>query len=180
MAISQDKVIGNQQKKNSFWKRIREHYEKERPGSFRLACSLESKWRQIKHDMNKFIGAYKQTIGLQVTGTSPADTMRMANELYRTKHAKGCDFTFEHCWVLIKDLPCWAEDWRTVKNVTPSKRKTASSIQGSYEAINESHSIAEKIVTGDAYQGLRDRPTGTKSAKEVIRDDKVAEKALIK
>ena len=82
--------------------------------------------------------------------------------------------------MLVKDFPRWTDGWRTVKKVIPSKRKTASSVQGSHEAVGESYSIAEKIVTEDANQGLRDCPTGTKIAKEVIRDDKVAQKALIK
>ena len=56
LLVSQDSVVGNQQKNFAYWKRIASHYDNCRPGSQRSARSLEIKWGQIKHDVSKFIG----------------------------------------------------------------------------------------------------------------------------
>jgi hypothetical protein len=45
--------------------------------------------------------------------------------MFQVKNAKGCQFTFEHCWVLVKDFPRWANGWRIMKQVTPSKRRAS-------------------------------------------------------
>jgi hypothetical protein len=55
MAVSQDPIVGNQQQKGAFWKRIAKHYDLNRTTGSRGARSLESKWRLIKHDVGKFI-----------------------------------------------------------------------------------------------------------------------------
>jgi hypothetical protein len=63
---------------------------------------------------------------LNKSGTSAADTLRMAKELYRTKSAKNTEFMFEHCWLLVKDFPRWADGCSSSKQVTPSKRPASS------------------------------------------------------
>jgi len=180
LAISQCPIAGNQQKQGSFWKRIHEHYENARPGGFRPSRSLETKWGQIKHDVNKFVGVYQRTLDLQVSGTSRDDIMHMARELYRTKNVKNADFSFEHCWLLVKDFPRWAEGWVIVKTTTPSKRKAISSNRGSHEAGGECESAADGKVGAEGNQALRDRPIGTKAAKENHKADKVADSAFHK
>jgi hypothetical protein len=52
LVISQDPICGNQQKSSAFWERIFLHYDECRPGGFRPARSLESKWGLIKHDVS--------------------------------------------------------------------------------------------------------------------------------
>jgi hypothetical protein len=43
------------------------------------------------------------------TRTSAEDIIRLAKEMYQVKSAKGSEFTFFHCWVLVKDFPRWAD-----------------------------------------------------------------------
>ena len=107
------------------------HYKQNRPGGHRGARSLESKWGMIKHDVAKFIGAYNQVKRLHKSGMNESDIMRMAKELYRTKSQKGTEFTFEHCWELVKDFPRWADGVSTSQQSTPSHRLSGSSESGS-------------------------------------------------
>jgi hypothetical protein len=93
------------------------------------------------------------------------------------KSAKGCQFTFEHCWVLVKDFPRWADGWRTMKQVTLSKRRASSSTYDSNEAALEGTSVVEGDCEVDRNQVLRERPTGTKVAKTVHKADKQKEGA---
>jgi hypothetical protein len=118
--VSQDRVVGNQQKAGVFWERITEHYNENRPDGVQPLRSLETKWGLIKHNVSKFCGIYNQIQRMHKSGSNAADTMRDANELYRQKNAKNADFVFEHCWLLLKDCPHWADGW-TQPN-TPKKR----------------------------------------------------------
>ena len=109
--VSQDRIVGNQQRAGVFWERITEHYEDHRPDAPRPQRSLETKWGLIKHDVSSFCGVYSQVLRLNKFGTSVADTLRHSRELYRQKSAKKAEFAFEHCWVILKDHPRWADGW---------------------------------------------------------------------
>jgi hypothetical protein len=113
-----------------------------------------------------------------------SDLLKMAKQLYRTKSAKNTDFTFEHCWLLVKDYPKWADGW-DIANVTPSKRKARESDQVSKEGTPEFLSVAEgegnvteDVGNADSNSTLRDRPTGTKAAKDMQKLAKTHEEAL--
>jgi hypothetical protein len=56
LAILQDPIVGNQQRGNSFWERIFEHYKEHAPFGERPYRSLETKWEIVKHDVASFIG----------------------------------------------------------------------------------------------------------------------------
>jgi hypothetical protein len=93
----------------------------------------------------------------------------------QVKSAKGCQFTFEHCWVLVKDFPRWADGWGSMKQVIPSKRRASSSTYDSNEAALEGTSAVEGDCELDRNQVLREWPTGTKAAKVVHKMDKQKE-----
>ena len=95
-----------------FWDRI---HELHRPRTDRTAGSLDSKWGNIKHDVGDFMGCYKQVKKNKPIGTFAADIIQLAKLMFQVKSTKGSEFTFEHCWVLVKDFPRWADRWRTMK-----------------------------------------------------------------
>jgi hypothetical protein len=162
LAISQDPICGNQQKSNA--------------KSYRPPRSLESKWSLIKHDIAKFIGVLKQVVSLNRNGTSKEDLLIMAKELYRTKRPKNVDFQFEHCWLLVKDYPRWADGWSS--SSTPSKRKTTSSEHESNEIGVKSESVVEGTTNSEENRALKVRPGGTRAAKEVQKTGKQWEGAM--
>jgi hypothetical protein len=178
LAISQDPITRNQQRSSTFWDRIFEHFKKHRLRTDRTARSLDSKWGQIKHDVGEFIGCHKQVTKNKPTGTSAADIIRLAKIMFRVKSAKGCQFTFEHCWVLVKDFPRWADGWGTMKQVTPSKTRASSSTYDSNEVALEGTSAVEGDCEVDRNQVLRERPTRTKAAKTMHKTNKQKEGAV--
>ena len=111
MFVSQDRVVGNQQKAGVFWERITEHYNANRLDGMRPLRSSETKWGLLKHNVSKFCGIYNQIQRMHKSGNNAADTLRDAKELYRPKNTKNTYFLFDHCWLLLKDCPRWADGW---------------------------------------------------------------------
>jgi len=48
--------------------------------------SLKTKWGVIKHDVNKFVGAFGSVEALCDIGMSVKDNLHKALELYKIKH----------------------------------------------------------------------------------------------
>jgi hypothetical protein len=97
LTISQDPIVGNQQRGSSFWERIFEHYKEHAPFGERPYRSLETKWGIMKHDVASFIGCYKQTKAANKSGISLEDLLRLAKALYVVKSAKTIEFMYVHC-----------------------------------------------------------------------------------
>ena len=160
MLVSQDRVVGNQQKAGVFWERITEHYNENRPDGVRPLRSLETKWGLIKHNVSKFCGIYNQIELLHKSGSSAADKLRDAKELYRVKSAKNTDFLFEHCWLLLKDYPRWTDGWTQ----SPMKKKRpANECEGS-NTQDEDGGISEGVARSRS--AYNERPGGVKAAKQ--------------
>ena len=109
--VSQDRIVGNQQRVGVFWERVLEHYDDNRHAGLRPRRSLETKWGNVKHDVSKWIGVYSQVLKLARSGSSVADNLKRAHDLYRQRDAKGGNFVYEHCWLLVRDNPRWALGW---------------------------------------------------------------------
>ena len=118
--VSQDPRVGNGQKNATFWVRNTSHFNNVAPSGKRPERSLESKWSSIKHDVSKFVGNCSQVEDLRRSGTSEADILVEALDLYKIKHPKGASFTYLHCWYLLKNVPRWAEGSMTENRRSPS------------------------------------------------------------
>ena len=94
LLVSQDRVMGNQEKAGVFLEMITEHYNENRPDGVRPLQNLETEWGLIKHNVSKFCGIYNQIQRMHKSGSNAADTWRDAKELYRQKNAKNIDFIF--------------------------------------------------------------------------------------
>ena len=129
MHVSQDQIVDNQQRVGVFWKRVSEHYEDNRPIGLRPQKSLETKWGNVKHDVSKWFGVYSQVMKLAKSGSSVADNLKRAHDLYRQKYAKGYDFMYEYCWLLVRNYPIWALGWAQEKPPTPTRSRGEGSEQ---------------------------------------------------
>ena len=85
--------------------------------------------------------------------------------MYQVKDAKDSEFTFFHCWILVKDFPRWADRWRTMKQCTPSKKRASMSMHDFHEGVSEETSTVEKNGELDKNAMLKERPGSTKAAK---------------
>ena len=155
-----------------FWERITEHYNENRPDGVRPLRSLETKWGLIKHNVSKFCGIYSQIQRLHKSGSSDADTLRDAKELYRQKNRKNSDFLFEHCWLLLKDCPRWADGWT---QSPMGKKRPANECEG-----NNTQDVDAEISEGAtrSQSVYNERPGGVKVAKQDNMQQKAREGAL--
>jgi hypothetical protein len=189
LAISQDPIQGNGQKSAAFWDRIATHYREHKPvgGGDRPARSLETKWGIIKHDVAKFVGVHNQVLNTKESGVSLDDLLERALQLYKVKHAKQHSFVFLHCWLILKDVPRWAETREEcrlrqqikVPAAPMPKRKTPPSvaiiIDSDGEVGGQAGSDADLLGGG----GKRlSRPCGNKVAKEEQKLEKQRECAI--
>lgn len=131
LAVSQDPIRGNGQRNSAFWERITTDFNQNKPRAnpARTARSLETKWSQIKHDVNKFCGTYKHVYDCRASSTSLEDVVEKALEFYRDRHPKQQSFLFLHCWQLLKDVPRWFDtpiDVQRRANTQDTLQKTAS------------------------------------------------------
>ena len=69
--ILQEPIYRNEQLATAFWNCISHHFDGSTPcGSLvHPARSLETKWRNIKHDVSKFCGAYRAVLDCRGLGT---------------------------------------------------------------------------------------------------------------
>jgi hypothetical protein len=175
LAISQDPIQGNGQKSIAFWERIANHYREHKPvgGGDCPARSLETKWGIIKHDVAKFVGVHNQVLSMKESGVSLEDLLERALQLYKLKHPKQHSFVFLHCWLILKDVPRWAETReecrirQQVRAAPMPKRKMPPAAAIIIDSDGEGG--AEVGGDGDLLGGGGKkllRPCGTKVAKE--------------
>ena len=88
------------------------------------------------------------------------DILRNTNKLYRLKNAKNTDLISEHCWLLLKDCPQWAEGW-------------TQSPMGKKRHAHECDGSNTQDLDGDISEGAarsqsvyNERPRGVKAAKQ--------------
>jgi hypothetical protein len=175
--VSHDRITGNQQKVGVFWKRIFKHYDEHRLAAFRPFRSLECKWSCIKHGISKFIGIFAQVLKLNKSGSNTSDTLKRAHELYRIKHAKGFDFGFEHCWILLKDHPKWADRWIQVRPPTPKRKVAPCDLESDCVEVDAGQ-VEGSSITMDEQCLFLGRSGSVKAAKEDQKQSKVREAAM--
>ena len=104
LAISQDPIVGDNQKDNSFWQRIKDTFLKN--GSFeRTIKGLKSKWSTINRDCQRYNGCLYIIINKNESGTTEEDQKRDAKQLYQERHKTP--FVYQSCWEILKKAPKW-------------------------------------------------------------------------
>ncbi|KAL6907437.1 hypothetical protein ACP4OV_002476 [Aristida adscensionis] len=149
LEISCDAAIGTGQKRDRMWDRIMLRYNMRR-GSYpeRTLRSIQSHWDIIKSEVAKFSSLYADTVRENPSGNSDADmTTRAAANFASSKR----NFTFMHCWELMKDEPKWQD---------PKVREIAREAGGSGFGDDDIHAGGSSPAgTGGS------RPLGRDSAK---------------
>ncbi|KAK1365414.1 hypothetical protein POM88_040975 [Heracleum sosnowskyi] len=108
------------------------------------------RWSVIQVEVNKFHGFYNQ-VGVP-SGCSEDDKISRAKVIY--KDIYKTNFSLEHCWKVLRNLPKWNASFATKKPKNSQKDSLAAS----------SPCTPECVVLEDSE--LR-RPIGRKAAKEM-------------
>ncbi|PRQ20791.1 putative glutathione transferase [Rosa chinensis] len=171
-----DPAIGNDQKGAAYWKRIWDYFYAEK--NFELECdrnqgSLMHRWSGIQLDVNKFCGYIAEIERTRASGTTEQDRIVEAKQKFRRE--RGYNFTYEHCWHVLKFHPKWNLELSRKK-----PKKTHATVPTTSSPITPSASpdtidLADGNVEGNESPCL-ERPIGKKAAKTLARKAKAKEK----
>ncbi|KAK9070114.1 hypothetical protein SSX86_010514 [Deinandra increscens subsp. villosa] len=135
--VSEDKVIGNQQKSEHFWKRVRDHFNKQRGGIPRTVHQVNSKWNKMLTKVNNFNCLYQQLNHTRPSGSSDADLIeRTLNQYKKLYERKG--FANIEAWREMKDHLKWAPVERACGGIgKSSSKRTKNTESGQFSTSNE-------------------------------------------
>ncbi|XP_074562791.1 glutathione S-transferase T3-like [Curcuma longa] len=155
--MSEDPVVGNGQKNDSFWKRVVTYYNtnREKGGKKRTADKAKSHWAAVKKIVNRYNGIYNKWYNDRPSGWSDEDLMVRAHEEYKSTFKST--FQYEHVWRIVKDSPMYAPQ-SSGQRATKKARTSESS-----GAHTDSFNPNTTIDADD--REVRSRPMGQKAAK---------------
>ncbi|XP_010418985.1 PREDICTED: glutathione S-transferase T3-like [Camelina sativa] len=87
---SRDPVVSNEQRIDSFWKRVADYYTANdgASGSNARGAMQCPRWNKINNQVNKFVGCYAQASTRRKSGESEDDVMTVAYEVYKNDMKK--------------------------------------------------------------------------------------------
>ncbi|XP_073022711.1 glutathione S-transferase T3-like [Primulina eburnea] len=159
VTMSDDPVIGNDQKGNDFWRRVADHYNENRPaGSSRRALNvIRSHWHNtVQKKVNGFNANYNSVYNTYRSGHSDEDILRFAYEKYRDEN-NGVAFNLEHVWRIMKTRPLFTP--QSDDHLVGTKKARISESGASNTSSNKDASIDLDINEEEI------RPIGQKVAK---------------
>ncbi|KAK2434803.1 glutathione S-transferase T3 [Trifolium repens] len=159
--ISKDSVVGDDQKADSFWGRIKDRYNNYRESLIaREWSTLKSRWHLLNKHCQWFCGSYKLVVANKKSGQSERDVMDEACKLFvQVRHQR---FTMEHAWRLLKDEPKWKGE-----EMNNSSKRSKTSSTGTYSSISNPKNPIDCSEYNSATQ--TDRPLGQKAAKRKVK-----------
>ncbi|KAH7855227.1 hypothetical protein Vadar_022610 [Vaccinium darrowii] len=125
--VSLDAVQGTDQKQKTYWRRVWEFIQENKPKSFvseRHENSLMNRWSVIQLAVNKFCGRIAQVEAKNQSGMNEEGKLDQARDLYNQFH--GGLFQFEHYWNKLKFQPKWLLDLER-KNSKKNRSSTVPS-----------------------------------------------------
>ena len=125
IGISQDSIIGDNQRDNSFWQRIAKAFHKG-SSEIRTMQAIKTKYGEINRDTQKFCGCYRFIKNQNESGKTEEDQIRDALDLYRERYKKH--FAFLSCWEVLKQVPKWSSGINTPHPMTNDPASTTGKI----------------------------------------------------
>ncbi|XP_073304549.1 glutathione S-transferase T3-like [Primulina huaijiensis] len=162
VTISDDPIIGNDQKADAFWVRVASYYNENRPpgSNTRSANVIRSHWHNtIQKKVYRFNANYNSVYSSYQSGHSDEDILRFAYEKYRSEN-NGVAFNLEHVWRIVKDRPMFTP--QSADHYVATKKTKTSESGASNTSSNQEVSI--DLDDEDT------RPMGQKAAKRKGKD----------
>ncbi|KAJ0475661.1 putative glutathione transferase [Helianthus annuus] len=104
---STNKKKGNQQNRDSFWRKILDHFNATVGGSNRTVHQVRSKWGPMMTKINLFNGLYQQADRTQGSGCSDLNVMKVALKEFKDKYPNG--FQHVEAWEVVRKHDKWAQ-----------------------------------------------------------------------
>ncbi|KAJ9565409.1 hypothetical protein OSB04_001375 [Centaurea solstitialis] len=174
--VSQNPIIGRNQRKDKLWERIEVQYHSCEPfaSNRRPRRSLESRMSTIQKATKKLRGCINQVQNRNPSGASEQDIMNEAKEMLKLDASYKRGFKFDHVWHIMKDC----ENFSTVTETSQSQRHSP------YESLSPGLGSSSGTDVGSPSLNLNDeqctsltqRPIGVKKkAKSKLQSDKQLE-----
>ena len=147
---SKDAVVGVDQNKGTFWKRVGEFYASsphaKASGDNREHLNCKQRWHKINDYTNKFCAAYAAAERQKSSGQNDNDLLKLAKDIYFADHGKK--FTLDHAWCVLSYEQKWLS-LNTPKPAGNSKRKETCS-QASSSSVGDPEVRPEGIKAAKA------------------------------
>ncbi|KAM0025741.1 putative glutathione transferase transcription factor MYB family [Helianthus debilis subsp. tardiflorus] len=104
---STNKKKGNQQNRDSFWRKILDHFNGAVGGSSRTVHQVRSKWTPMMTKMNFFNGLYQQADRTQESGCSDINVMKVALKDFKDRYPSGVQHV--EAWEVVRKHDKWAQ-----------------------------------------------------------------------
>ena len=160
--IGTDAVVGSDQKKSSFWKRVAETFNEHRPrgASIRSWKTLNGRWSRCSPLVSKWAGILLEVERSNHSGWNDSMIVEHAQKLFIERDGKR--FELEHWYDMLKDQPKWRRPHNPTTNVGSgsSKRTHSEAEEGDDDTV---------APTDTPEEGVQ-RPEGRKAAKRRVKD----------
>lgn len=167
LQVSEDPLLGNDQKGATFWSRIAaDHNKCVSTGDVRTVKSLEARWAMLNRSMAEFAGYVEQIRGLKQTSKGPDDIVIDVLAMY--KQENGSDFKDVKCYKILRVAPKWQSNPVYYEHRTEIQNKTSDLAINNLNTDGESS--GSQLLDIDALPVLN-RPTGNKKAKQHIKNN---------
>lgn len=176
--VTEDPIIGSEQKGGTFHDRVHAEYVVTKPSHIvhtRTSSSIQNRLKLISKQVRRFSTAYNTAKDCKPSGTSADDVIRIATGLFNGKPMKvatddpGKPFQFFDAWEIMRKLP---------KFQAALKKDTETVASGSSSGPGEGED--EKVVKSEGFyrNATQDRAKGRKRAKVEKQEDVKKEKKL--
>ncbi|XP_013709710.2 glutathione S-transferase T3-like [Brassica napus] len=155
---SKDPLVGNEQKAETFWKRITAYYNaspKVVGLTPREQTHCKQRWGKINEGVCKFVGSFEAATKQRTSGQNEDDVLKAAHEIFFNDYK--VKFSLEHAWRELRNDQKWCGTQRSSQQSSGSKRKRV----GEEQSFQSSASMPS--VNGE--DEAMDRPIGVKAAK---------------
>tara|TARA_R110002050_G_scaffold283104_1_gene431315 strand:+ start:450 stop:1298 length:849 start_codon:yes stop_codon:yes gene_type:complete len=191
LEISQDAVVGSEQKGDNFWLRVRNKFVeiwKRRRGedkayreriSLRTSVALKNRWTtKINHDCQKFSANHERVTKLSKSGENEEDRMEAAQKFFVEDiswNTTKREFIYHSSWKLLKIHPKWRFG-QSVTSHSATSKKRKREIDGDEEVMIDGVSSSDEDEKSNFKFRISPRPTGRKLTKLMKREAEKAER----
>ncbi|KAM0867528.1 hypothetical protein ACQ4PT_041940 [Festuca glaucescens] len=159
LEITQDPIIGTEQRGTSYWKRIYDYFLAHiGEESDRNQNSIQHRWAHINEHVSKFCGALAQIEKRNKSGTTQVDKMKNALIKYREDEGNKA-FGLMHCYEKLEDQ----EKWKN-REANKKQKKTSNSTPGSSTPSANASRFEDEATSPNKDVSVT-RPIGKKAAK---------------